>query len=61
MAMKEEIQALERNNTWILTALPPQQKAISVKWVFKIKRTADGEVDRYKAQLVVKGYTTIWN
>ena len=55
-AMREEIQAFEKNNTWTLTELPPQHKVISVKWVYKIKRTADGSVDRYKARLVAKGY-----
>ncbi|KAM0989072.1 hypothetical protein ACFX2A_013169 [Malus domestica] len=38
------------------TPLPPNQKAIGVKWVYKIKRTADESVDRYKSRLVAKGY-----
>ena len=45
-----------KNDTWELTTLPQNHKAIGVKWVYKIKRTADGEVDRYKARLVAKGY-----
>ena len=53
--MKEEIHAIEKNDTW-LTMLPNGQKAIGVKWVYKIKRNADGEIDRYKARLVAKGY-----
>ena len=55
-AMEEEIHAIEKNDTWELTKLPPNQKAIGVKWVYKIKRTADGSVDRYKSRLVAKGY-----
>ena len=54
--MEEEIHDIEKNDTWKLTTLPPGQKAIGVKWVYKIKRTADGEIDRYKARLVAKGY-----
>jgi hypothetical protein len=30
---------------------------IDCKWVFKIKHKPDGFIDRYKARLVVKGFT----
>jgi hypothetical protein len=55
-AMDDEIDAIERNNTWELTDLPKGHKTIDVKWVFKSKLTENGEVDKYKARLVVKGY-----
>jgi hypothetical protein len=55
-AMEEEIHAIQKNDTWELTTLPSNQKAIGVKWVYKIKHTAKGEVSRYKARLVAKGY-----
>ena len=55
-AMQEEIYAIERNNTWELTTLPPGQKTIGVKWEHKIKHTADRRIERYKARLVAKGY-----
>lgn len=55
-AMKNEIQALEDNHTWIITQLPKDKKAIGCRWVYKIKYKADGEVDRFKARLVAKGY-----
>ena len=37
----------------------PNCKIIDSKWVFKIKRRPNGEIDKYKAHLVVKGYTQI--
>ncbi|KAL5816417.1 hypothetical protein ACOSQ3_024795 [Xanthoceras sorbifolium] len=55
-AMDEEIQSIEKNKTWELTNLPKGRKTIGVKWVFKTKRNAKGEVQRYKARLVAKGY-----
>ena len=54
-AMKEELDSLEENKTWKLVDLPSGRKAIKCKWVYKIKRNASGEVERYKARLVVKG------
>ena len=56
-AMNDEIEAIRKNDTWELTSLPQGQKAIGVKWVFKAKRNAQGEVERYKARLVAKGYS----
>ena len=37
--------------------LPPGRKSIGNKWILKIKRKADGSIERYKARLVAKGYT----
>lgn len=56
IAMDEEINAIEKNDTWRLTKLPEGRKAIGVKWVYKTKKNANGEVQRYKARLVVKGF-----
>jgi hypothetical protein len=36
--------------------IPKEQKPIGVKWVFKAKKNAKGEIERYKARLVAKGY-----
>ncbi|KAL0433268.1 UNVERIFIED_CONTAM: Retrovirus-related Pol polyprotein from transposon TNT 1-94 [Sesamum latifolium] len=55
-AMNNEIATIESNNTWELTKLPKGQKAIDVKWVYKTKLNEKGEVDKYKARLVTKGY-----
>jgi hypothetical protein len=40
-------------------ALPPGQKAVGSKWVFKLKCDENGNVMRYKARLVAQGYTQI--
>ncbi|XP_058783886.1 uncharacterized protein LOC131658611 [Vicia villosa] len=56
-AMAEEIQALEKTNTWELVDLPADKIPIGSKWIYKIKTRSDGTVKRYKARLVAKGYT----
>jgi hypothetical protein len=55
-AMKEEYKSLMQNNAWILVDLPDNKRAIQSKWVFKIKQDCKGNVDRYRARLVAKGY-----
>jgi len=55
-AMRSEIQSICKNKTWELSALPPGQKPIGLKWVFKLKRNSEGEVVKHKARLVAKGY-----
>ncbi|KAL2924831.1 Retrovirus-related Pol polyprotein from transposon TNT 1-94 [Bienertia sinuspersici] len=54
-AMNEEIEALERNNTWKLTPLPPGKKAIGCKWLYRTKYNADGTLERHKARVVALG------
>ena len=53
-AMDDEIEAIERNDTWELTNLPKGQKTIGIKWVYKTKMKENGEVDKNKACLVAK-------
>lgn len=48
--------SLQSMGTWELCDLPPGRKAIPCKWVFKRKLTADGQIERYKARLVIKGF-----
>lgn len=56
-AMTDEIKSLNDNQTWTLVHAPAGKRVIDNKWVFKIKRNADNSIDRYKARLVVRGFT----
>jgi hypothetical protein len=42
--------------TNIFRVLNQQQLTIGSKWVFKVKRNADGSIERYKGRVVAKGY-----
>jgi hypothetical protein len=56
-AMKEELTMIVKNETWMLVDRPVHKKVISVKWIFKTKLHADGNNNKHKARLVVKGYS----
>lgn len=56
-AVNDEMESLQKNQTWTLVKLPKGKKPISCKWVFKIKPGSDGEPNRYKARLVARGFS----
>ncbi|KAA0037350.1 Integrase, catalytic core [Cucumis melo var. makuwa] len=55
--MEEEVNALKKNHTWDLVLKPKDVKPISCKWVYKVKTRADGTMERYKARLVIRGFS----
>ncbi|KAL4334339.1 hypothetical protein GQ457_07G008280 [Hibiscus cannabinus] len=57
LSMDEELKAMENLKTWLVISLPTGKKAIACKWLYRIKRKADGTIDRYKARPVAKWFT----
>jgi histone deacetylase 1/2 len=55
-AMEEEYNALLANKTWHLVPPNNNHNLIDCKWVYRIKRKADGSIDHYKARLVAKSF-----
>lgn len=56
IAMKAEIDSIERNMTWELVKPPKGHKVIGLKWIYKIKKDAEENIVKYKARLVANGY-----
>ncbi|XP_062100539.1 uncharacterized protein LOC133806456 [Humulus lupulus] len=56
LAMQNELVALIENEIWNIFSLPKGHNVIGNKWVYKIKYKSNGDVDRYNACLVAKGY-----
>nr|GEX10379.1 protein kinase-like domain, phloem protein 2-like protein [Tanacetum cinerariifolium] len=55
--VNDEMDSIIGNNTWTLVDLPPGSKSIKSKWIFKRKLRVDGSIEKFKAQLVAKGFT----
>ena len=56
-AMDSEYSSLIQNQTWELVRRPPDINVVGNRWTFKVKRKADGSIDRFKARLVAQGFT----
>ena len=55
-AMSQEFNALQRCGTWSLVPHHSNMNLLPNKWVFKLKRRADGTIERHKARLVANGF-----
>ena len=58
-AIRDELDTLHTARTWMLEHAPPGANIIGSKWVFKAKKDASGKVVRYKACLVVQGFSQV--
>jgi hypothetical protein len=51
----KELDSLNRSGTWDMVGKVEGEKRVSSKWVFKVKRGADGSVDKFNTQLIAHG------
>lgn len=58
-AINYEIRALEKHGTWVIEPLPDGVNLIGSRWVFDIKRNAEGVIVRYRARLVAQGFSQV--
>jgi hypothetical protein len=58
-AMNDELDQIEKNNTWEMVHRPEGKNIIGSKWIFKNKLNEHGQVVRNKERLVCKGYSQI--
>jgi hypothetical protein len=57
--MDEELDQIEKNDTWELVPRPKNKNVIGTKWVFRNKLNEYGQVTRNRDRLVCKGYAQI--
>ncbi|KAK9759244.1 Reverse transcriptase (RNA-dependent DNA polymerase) [Popillia japonica] len=55
-AIESEMESLIKNDTWTLVRRPENAKIISCRWLFKVKRDENGDILKYKARLVARGF-----
>lgn len=58
-AMQAELDNLNGKGTWSCSHLPSGRKPVTAKWVFKRKRDASGNITKFKARLVARGFSQV--
>ena len=46
--------------TWLAVTLPTGKTLVGCCWVYTVKISPNGQVDRLKARLIAKGYTQVY-
>ena len=55
-AMVEEYDSIVKNSDWEIVSRPIN-KSVGSRWIYKLKKDADGSVGKYKAIFVVQGFS----
>jgi hypothetical protein len=58
-AMNEELDQIEKSQTWELVPRPKDKNVVGTKWIFKNKLNENGQIIKNKARLVCKGYAQV--
>ena len=59
IAMQDELDSLDKNQVWTLINPPKHKNIVSNRWVYRIKRSPDGKIERYRARLVARGFSQV--
>ena len=55
--MLDEYRSIMKNNVWEVVPRPEEKSMVSSKWIYKIKHAADGNIEKYKARFVARGFS----
>jgi hypothetical protein len=55
--MMEEYQSIKKNYVWEIVPRPKGKFVVTSKWVYKIKHSVDGSIDKYKEIFVARGFS----
>jgi len=59
-AMDEEMALMDKYEVWDEVDQPEDTNLVGCRWVFRIKRDANGKILKYRARLVAQGFTQLY-
>jgi hypothetical protein len=57
--MVEEYDSIVKNSAWEIVPRPVDKSVVGLRWIYKVKKTANGSVEKYKARFVAWGFSQI--
>ena len=58
-AMVEEYDSIVKNSAWEIVPRPVDISVVGSRWIYKVKQATDGNVKKYKAIFVARGFSYI--
>jgi hypothetical protein len=55
--MIEEYDSILKNDVWAVVPRLHGKSVVTSKWIYKIKHAADGNIEKYKARFVARGFS----
>lgn len=55
--MVEEYQSIMQTDVWEVVPRPRKKSVVTFKWIYKVKHAADGNIEKYKARFVARGFS----
>ena len=57
--MAKEMGSLQKNHVYRLVQWPKGKKVVKSKCMLRVKKNANGTVERFKARIVAKGFSQV--
>jgi hypothetical protein len=58
-AMMELYQSITKNDVWDIVPRPEGKSVVTSKWIYKIKHTVDGSIERHETRFVARGFSQV--
>jgi hypothetical protein len=54
--MMEEYHSIVKNDVWVIVMRPEGKFVVTFEWIYKIKHTTDGSIEKQKMRFVARGF-----
>jgi len=58
-AMVDKYDSIFHNSVWDVVLRPEDKSMVSSQWIYKVKKVADGSVEKHKARFVARGFSQV--